>query len=127
MVDLDSGNLQAELPASCCQLYQDGACVPFQTGCYQRMNALLRHCLKTVISGLLLVAFVQVRNVVKSKLFEKLTHFPQISAAMFSFILGKRIRLIKTRCSLDRSKYQETICSFDYRRLNEISNEKPKI
>lgn len=109
VVDLDSGNLRAELPASCCQYYQDGSCVPYQSGCYQRMYALFRHCLNTVISGLLLVAFVQ------------------ISAAMFAFILGKRIRLIKTKSSLDRSKYQETICSFDYRRLNEISNEKPMI
>lgn len=39
------------------------------------MNALLRHCLKTVISGLLLVAFVQVGILVKSKLLKKLTHY----------------------------------------------------
>ncbi|EAT42972.1 AAEL005545-PA [Aedes aegypti] len=108
VVDLDNGDLEAELPASCCREYLDGECVPFNTGCFQKMYALLRHCSKTVFSGLLLVAGVQ------------------ISAALFAFILGKRIRLVKTRSSLDALKYKTTVGAFDYRRLAELSIEKTK-
>ncbi|XP_062546929.1 CD63 antigen-like [Armigeres subalbatus] len=108
VVDLDNGDLVAELPASCCREYQDGDCVPHAIGCFPKMYALLRHCSKTVFSGLLLVAAVQ------------------ILAAMFAFILGKRIRLVKTRSSLDALKYTATVGAFDYRRLAELSIEKSK-
>lgn len=51
---------------------------------------------------------------------------PQILAALFAFILGQRIRLVKTRSSLDALKYKTTVGAFDYRRLAELSIEKPK-
>lgn len=108
VVDLDNGDMEAELPASCCREYLDGKCVPHNEGCFQKMYALLRHCSKTIVSGLLLVAVVQ------------------ILAAMFAFILGKRIRLVKTISSLDALKYKHTVGAFDYRRLAELSVENPK-
>ncbi|XP_065076946.1 CD63 antigen-like [Ochlerotatus camptorhynchus] len=108
VIDLDNGDLVAELPTSCCREYLDGNCVPHSEGCFPKMYALLRHCSKTIFSGLLLVAFVQ------------------ILAAMFAFILGKRIRLIKTTSSLDALKYDNTVGAFDYRRLAELSVEKIK-
>lgn len=108
VVDLDNGDVMAELPASCCREYLDGDCIPYQAGCFPTMYALLRHCSKTVFSGLLLVSTVQ------------------ILAALFAFILGQRIRLVKTRSSLDALKYKTTVGAFDYRRLAELSIEKPK-
>ncbi|XP_055596553.1 CD63 antigen-like [Uranotaenia lowii] len=107
VIDLDNGNTRAELPASCCATYLEGECVPFVAGCYPRMLALLTHCSRTVISGILLVAFVQ------------------ISSAMFAFMLAKRIRLVKTKLSLSNVKYENT-GSFDYRRLQELTIENSK-
>lgn len=108
VIDLDNGDLVAELPASCCREYLDGNCVPHGEGCFSKMYTLLRHCSKTIFSGLLLVAVVQ------------------ILAAIFAFILGKRIRLIKTISSLDALKYNNTVGAFDYKRLAELSVEKAK-
>ncbi|XP_055642994.1 CD63 antigen-like [Toxorhynchites rutilus septentrionalis] len=105
VVERSGSDSLVELPASCCITYNDGACVPYAVGCYPKMNVLLRHCSKTIATGLLLVAFVQ------------------ISAAMFAFMLGKRIRLTKTRSSLDALKYQSTVCSFDYKRFHEVETE----
>ncbi|XP_053692088.1 CD63 antigen-like [Sabethes cyaneus] len=108
-VDLVNDELRTELPASCCYSYQNGICVPFQVGCHERMYSFLKHCSQTIINGLLLVAFVQ------------------ISAAMFAFILGKHIRLMKTKSSLDELRNQNMIHTFDYKLLSESSSQIPKI
>ncbi|XP_058815003.1 CD63 antigen-like [Topomyia yanbarensis] len=108
VVDLDSGNLRAELPTSCCLTYQEGECIPFASGCHSRMYSLLQHCSRTIVSGLLLVAFVQ------------------ISAAMFAFILAKRIRHAKIKSSLCAIKDENIIHTFGYKCLNEIPYQKIK-
>ncbi|XP_058445876.1 CD63 antigen-like [Malaya genurostris] len=108
VVDLDSGNLRAELPTSCCLTYHEGECVPFASGCYSKMYSLLQHCSRTVVSGLLLVAFVQV------------------SAALFAFMLGKQIRLSKIKSTLNDMRQPHVTYDFDYKCLNETSSPKLK-
>ncbi|XP_055541247.1 CD63 antigen-like [Wyeomyia smithii] len=107
-VDLLNDDLKSQLPASCCTAYLGGNCVPFQAGCHAKMYSILEHCSRTIISGILVVAFVQ------------------ISAAMFAFALGKRIRQMKTKSSLDELKHANMIYTFDYKLLNESSVQIPK-